>query len=58
MWPSGMTAGGSGQIPVAPAVVWAGEGGEKGQGVTFGRFVPEVGIEVALVVAWGGSRRR
>jgi hypothetical protein len=30
MWPSGMAAGGSGQIPVAPAAVSTGEGGEKG----------------------------
>jgi hypothetical protein len=30
MWPSGMAASGSSQIPVAPAVVSAGEGGEKG----------------------------
>jgi hypothetical protein len=30
MWPSGMAAGGSGQIPTAPAAVSAGEGGEKG----------------------------
>jgi hypothetical protein len=30
MWPSGMAAGGSSQIQVAPTAVSAGEGGEKG----------------------------
>jgi hypothetical protein len=43
MWPSGMAAGGSGQIPVAPAVVSAGKVGRRARGSPSVDSLPELG---------------